>query len=139
MGSISRPASSQKGRWPLAAIAGSSTPISYSEISIFIFCSLGDFLEEKSPKTLDTVGVQPTVSKAFGFCGAGGVTRTPDLLITNQLLYRLSYTSIVRQSLTQPAGDVLYHKAFQSSTIFLSEPLRISDRIYTAYKQRKFG
>ena len=25
--------------------------------------------------------------------GAGGVTRTPDLLITNQLLYRLSYTS----------------------------------------------
>ena len=27
--------------------------------------------------------------------GAGGVTRTPDLLITNQLLYRLSYTSIV--------------------------------------------
>ena len=25
--------------------------------------------------------------------GAGGRTRTPDLLITNQLLYRLSYTS----------------------------------------------
>ena len=25
--------------------------------------------------------------------GAGGVTRTHDLLITNQLLYRLSYTS----------------------------------------------
>ena len=28
------------------------------------------------------------------FFGAGGVTRTPDLLITNQLLYRLSYTSV---------------------------------------------
>ena len=28
------------------------------------------------------------------FDGASGVTRTPDLLITNQLLYRLSYTSI---------------------------------------------
>ena len=27
-------------------------------------------------------------------CGAGGRIRTPDLLITNQLLYRLSYTSI---------------------------------------------
>ena len=27
------------------------------------------------------------------FDGASGVTRTPDLLITNQLLYRLSYTS----------------------------------------------
>ncbi len=25
--------------------------------------------------------------------GAGGGTRTPDLLITNQLLYRLSHTS----------------------------------------------
>ena len=28
------------------------------------------------------------------FIGAGNVTRTHDLLITNQLLYRLSYTSI---------------------------------------------
>lgn len=27
--------------------------------------------------------------------GAGGRTRTPDLLITNQLLYQLSYTSIL--------------------------------------------
>ena len=27
-------------------------------------------------------------------CGAGGRTRTPDLLITNQLLYQLSYISI---------------------------------------------
>ena len=31
-------------------------------------------------------------------CGAGGRTRTPDLLITNQLLYRLSYTSILPAS-----------------------------------------
>ena len=31
---------------------------------------------------------------SFGSRGAGGRTRTPDLLITNQLLYRLSYTSI---------------------------------------------
>ena len=28
------------------------------------------------------------------FCGAGRRTRTPDLLITNQLLYQLSYTSV---------------------------------------------
>ena len=28
------------------------------------------------------------------FSGAGGRTRTPDLLITNQLLYQLSYTSM---------------------------------------------
>ena len=31
---------------------------------------------------------------SFVIGGAGGRTRTPDLLITNQLLYRLSYTSI---------------------------------------------
>ena len=29
------------------------------------------------------------------FSGAGGRTRTPDLLITNQLLYQLSYTSML--------------------------------------------
>ena len=33
---------------------------------------------------------KPKFSMLFG---AGGVTRTHDLLITNQLLYRLSYTS----------------------------------------------
>ena len=33
--------------------------------------------------------------RVFPF-GAGNVTRTPDLLITNQLLYRLSYTSVWR-------------------------------------------
>ena len=33
---------------------------------------------------------KPKLSMLFG---AGGVTRTHDLLITNQLLYRLSYTS----------------------------------------------
>ena len=32
--------------------------------------------------------------------GAGGRIRTPDLLITNQLLYQLSYTSTQRHSLT---------------------------------------
>ena len=34
----------------------------------------------------------------FALGGAGGRTRTPDLLITNQLLYRLSYTSILPAS-----------------------------------------
>ena len=37
------------------------------------------------------------ISKQFWSClenGAGGRTRTPDLLITNQLLYQLSYTSL---------------------------------------------
>ena len=34
--------------------------------------------------------------------GAGGRTRTPDLLITNQLLYQLSYTSILHGVSTHP-------------------------------------
>ena len=34
---------------------------------------------------------KPKFSMLFG---AGGVTRTHDLLITNQLLYQLSYTSV---------------------------------------------
>ena len=33
-----------------------------------------------------------------GFFGAGNVTRTRDLLITNQLLYQLSYTSNTPES-----------------------------------------
>ena len=32
--------------------------------------------------------------KVYGYFGAGERIRTPDLLITNQLLYRLSYTSV---------------------------------------------
>ena len=35
--------------------------------------------------------IKPTIT--VGLFGAGGRTRTPDLLITNQLLYQLSYTS----------------------------------------------
>ena len=42
-------------------------------------------------------------------CGAGNVTRTHDLLITNQLLYRLSYTS--------NSAWILYHGSFHSSTV----------------------
>ena len=38
------------------------------------------------------LGNLPIFSFAIG--GAGGRTRTPDLLITNQLLYQLSYTSV---------------------------------------------
>ncbi len=41
--------------------------------------------------------------------GASGETRTPDLLITNQLLYRLSYTSISKRIskryINRQAGD----------------------------------
>ena len=39
--------------------------------------------------------------------GAGGRTRTPDLLITNQLLYQLSYTSIHGGSYRARTCDIL--------------------------------
>ena len=42
-------------------------------------------------------GIPPYTIALSG--GAGGRTRTPDLLITNQLLYRLSYTSVLPASL----------------------------------------
>ena len=39
-------------------------------------------------------GIPPRLYTFSRSCdGAGGRTRTPDLLITNQLLYQLSYTS----------------------------------------------
>ena len=40
------------------------------------------------------LGKPPLFTCAIKADGAGGRIRTPDLLITNQLLYRLSYTSI---------------------------------------------
>ena len=41
--------------------------------------------------------------------GAGGRIRTPDLLITNQLLYQLSYTSIsaARSAFADPALQMI--------------------------------
>jgi hypothetical protein len=38
----------------------------------------------------------PEDSGLVRFCGAGEMNRTPDLLITNELLYRLSYTGNAR-------------------------------------------
>ena len=61
----------------------------------------------------------------FNFCtlregGAGRRTRTPDLLITNQLLYQLSYTSTPRLSLSciTQGQDVCYQKESDLSTLF---------------------
>ena len=58
------------------------------------FVFMVNFEGSKTPEVVDAVGFQPTASKVTTQYGASGVTRTPDLLITNQLLYRLSYTSI---------------------------------------------
>ena len=53
--------------------------------------------------------------------GAGGRTRTPDLLITNQLLYQLSYTSIFnRLDYNSKPRGVCQHKFFQIQKILKS-------------------
>ena len=43
--------------------------------------------------TANVVKIRRNITTFLRIFGASGVTRTPDLLITNQLLYRLSYTS----------------------------------------------
>ena len=48
--------------------------------------------------------------------GAGRRTRTPDLLITNQLLYQLSYTSISRR-LDYNSADPVKSQAFFQKNI----------------------
>ena len=57
--------------------------------------------------------------------GAGGRIRTPDLLITNQLLYRLSYTSTW---LLSTNSERYYSKGLEvcqvKNEIFLLPPLR---------------
>ena len=50
--------------------------------------------------------------------GAGGRTRTPDLLITNQLLYQLSYTSVER-SINISQKDSLVKRFFKKIYSFL--------------------
>ena len=78
-----------------------------------------------SPADLQSVpfghsGIPPySVVVACTDVGAGGRTRTPDLLITNQLLYRLSYTSITGILATiQPPGYIS-KKAAVCQPVFL--------------------
>ena len=65
-------------------------------------------------------------SPIFGLCcGAGGRIRTPDLLITNQLLYRLSYTSTASHNDKDYSIDFLKCQGFfeKNKKVFL-EPKR---------------
>ena len=82
-----------------------------------------------SPADLQSVpfghsGIPPySVVVACTDVGAGGRTRTPDLLITNQLLYRLSYTSITGILATiQPPGYISKKAAVCQPVFLLSFP-----------------
>ena len=45
--------------------------------------------------------------------GAGGRIRTPDLLITNQLLYQLSYTSVWPAKIILPDSTPFVNRNFR--------------------------
>ena len=65
--------------------------------------------------------------------GAGRRTRTPDLLITNQLLYQLSYTSTARTSKAYYSGKgVICQVLFFVFPHFLQNSAVISQREFSA-------
>jgi hypothetical protein len=51
-----------------------------------------------------------TLLRVHGECGAGEMNRTPDLRITNALLYQLSYTGVFRRARTDAEGRWLRSK-----------------------------
>ena len=71
-------------------------------------------MKEKRPQQSDTLSEQARRFRLLRLDGASGVTRTPDLLITNQLLYRLSYTS--KSCGWCHKQVLLYHMLFRAST-----------------------
>ncbi len=93
------------------------------------------FGDTKNHDTLGTVSIQPTISKLSWFSGATGRTRTGDLLITNQLLYQLSHSSITGWTIhpfrVQNPGSrlapqsseqkELYHISLAASTSFFQK------------------
>ena len=66
--------------------------------------------------------------------GAGGRIRTPDLLITNQLLYQLSYTS-VSDCLARPQRRLFYQSGGDLSTGFIRK--RTTFFMEARYEQNK--
>ena len=90
---IKHPASQKKNCLWAVLFFGGRGWIRTTEVSDgrFTVCSLWPL----GNSSLLSFGVAHSVSqRAFHRNGAGERTRTPDLLITNQLLYQLSYTSI---------------------------------------------
>ncbi len=72
------------------------------------------------------------ISKTISINGAENRTRTYDLLITRQLLYRLSYfgiyTIIIKNSIFVKSKRVIYEKRMTDETFLLAEAI-IHDKI----------
>lgn len=73
---------------------GSPNPSSHPESLKLSISQDFEIPEKKKVKQLGLYA-ERVESQLFHFYGATDVTRTHDLLITNQLLYRLSYSSIL--------------------------------------------
>ena len=56
------------------------------------------------------------------YVGAGGRTRTPDLLITNQLLYQLSYTSTFSCLVIIAYHAIFVNSFFEFLSVFHNSP-----------------
>ena len=72
----------------------------------------------------------PLATRELSHIGAGGRTRTPDLLITNQLLYQLSYTSTVFQCIVCPDDFIIIPQTVTLVKCFL--------KFFENFKIRKF-
>jgi hypothetical protein len=105
---FSREKSSLKGRWRLETVqdmrSSGSNPVSCSETSIKIYGSKEEIRARKSPETVDAPGFAPDASIPVTLYGAAGQIRTADLVITNDALYRLSYSS---KSLSQERSVII--------------------------------
>ena len=99
-------AQKKQGDFLVLAHSAKSDSMSFRRLLRSLICSSRAFLVLASSSWCIVVTV---LFCCFFKFGAGRRTRTPDLLITNQLLYRLSYTSILScyGDLKQNQSDVL--------------------------------
>ena len=68
-------------------------------------------------------GIPPYLLRLFRLVGAGRRTRTPDLLITNQLLYQLSYTS------GSTSMDII-PRMREMSSVFLKKFISVCEMVF---------
>ena len=107
------------GRWQVEKIGAS---IAYSDL-----VEEDGFEPSKSSTTdLQSAPFGHSGTPPYEIVGAGGRTRTPDLLITNQLLYQLSYTSACVSSaamISLPEGRGFVKRFLRKRSVFLAQIL----------------
>ena len=100
--------------------SSSSNPVSCPETSIKIYGSKEEIRARKSPETVDAPGFAPDASIPVILYGADDQIRTDYLVITNDVLYLLSYTSVAS------LRNVLYYNSLRGQL----QPLFLKIIIY---------